>query len=192
MRKTVAVMVVALTLVVSCKRGEQKAGDGTATTMTETPAQGQPASSPAGTDVGSMMPEYTAMNLDGSKFDLAAKRGKVVLLNVWATWCGPCRYEIPELQKIHDHYAARGFEVVGASVDEGNVDEVRQFIAEQKKMTYPVVHDANGKIATMLETGMLPTSVLVDRTGKIVWRRIGAIMEGDAELKKAIEEAVGG
>ncbi|HEU4887358.1 MAG TPA: TlpA disulfide reductase family protein [Thermoanaerobaculia bacterium] len=194
MRKTVAValMVVA---VVSCRRGEQKvAQTGTAATTqtTQTAARGSSGPAAVGNDVGMMMPEYTAVNLDGSKFDLAAKRNKVVLLNVWATWCGPCRYEIPELQKIHEHYAPRGFEVIGASVDETDVESVRSFIAEQKKMTYPIVHDPDGKITALLETGVLPTSVLVDRTGKIVWRKIGAIMEGDEELKQVIESAVGG
>ena len=201
MRKTVAValVIVALTLVISCKRGEQKAGDAGTATTTETQSQMQSqtgargSSEPAvGTEVGSRMPEYVAVNLDGSKFDLTARRDKVVLLNVWATWCGPCRFEIPELQKIHEQYGPRGFEVVGASVDETDVESVRSFVAEQKKMTYPVVHDVDGKIAALLETGVLPTSVLVDRTGKIVWKKIGAIMEGDEELKKAIEGAVGG
>jgi thiol-disulfide isomerase/thioredoxin len=136
------------------------------------------------------MAEYTAMNLDGSKFDLAAKRDKVVLVNVWATWCGPCRYEIPELQALHEHYAPRGLEVVGVSVDESGVESVREFVAEQKKMTYPVVLDAEGKITNLLQTSVLPTSVLVDRSGKIVWKKYGAIMQGDEELKKAIETAL--
>lgn len=193
MRRTVAVAV-ALTLftVVSCKRTEKRAevsgSSKTDTTQTQTPASSESA---AKTEVGSTMPEYSAMNLDGSKFDLAAKRDKVVLLNVWATWCGPCRYEIPELQKLHEQYQSRGLEVVGVSVDESGVDSVRSFVAEQKKMTYPIVLDAEGKIANLLETSVLPTTVVVDRGGKIVWKRFGAILEGDEGLKKAILEAVG-
>ena len=136
------------------------------------------------------MPEYAAAYLDGSKFDLATKRDKVVLLNVWATWCGPCRFEIPELQKLHEKYSPRGLEVVGVSVDESGVDSVRSFVAEQKKMTYPIVLDAEGKIANILQTTVLPTSIVVDRKGQIVWKRYGAIMEGDAELKAAIEKAL--
>jgi thiol-disulfide isomerase/thioredoxin len=136
------------------------------------------------------MPEYAAMYLDGSKFDLAAKRDKLVLLNVWATWCGPCRYEIPELQKLHEQYAPRGLEVIGVSVDESGVEPVRSFVAEQKKMAYPIVLDAEGKIANLLQTTVLPTSVLVDHKGRIVWKKYGAIMEGDEELKKAIEAAL--
>jgi thiol-disulfide isomerase/thioredoxin len=190
MKRIVAVALV-LFAVVSCKRNEKpvtEAGARGATTTAQT-ASSSTDGAPK-TDVGTPMPEYAALNLDGSKFDLAAKRDKVVLLNVWATWCGPCRYEIPELQKIHDHYAARGFEVIGVSVDESGVEPVRSFVSEQENMKYPIVLDAEGKIANLLQTTVLPTSVLVDRKGRIVWKKYGAIMEGDEELKTAIEAAL--
>jgi peroxiredoxin len=135
------------------------------------------------------MPDYAAMNLDGSKFELASRRGKVVLLNLWATWCGPCRFEIPELQRMHDAYEPRGFEVVGVSVDEGGVESVRQFVAEQK-MTYPIALDPQGNLATLFQTSVLPTSVVIDRHGKIVWKKYGLIPENDPELKSAIEKAL--
>jgi cytochrome c biogenesis protein CcmG, thiol:disulfide interchange protein DsbE len=198
MRKSVvvALMVVA---VVSCKRGEKATygySDKTNTSATsatgtqpETAGSAERAEAAA---VGTPMPAYTATYLDGTKFDMADRRKNVVLLNVWATWCGPCVFEIPELQQLHEQYGPRGFEVIGASLDEGGADEVRQFIADQKKMTYPIVLDPEGKIAALLETGVLPTTVLVDRSGRIVWKKYGAIMSGDEELKKAIEKAVGG
>jgi peroxiredoxin len=142
------------------------------------------------TDVGDTMPPYQATLVDGKPFDLAAERGKhVVFVNVWATWCGPCRFEIPELQKMHDKYGARGFEVVGVSVDESGAEVVKPFVAEQK-ISYPVALDPNGKIANLLQTTVLPTSVVVDRNGKIVWRRIGALIGPDATLDAAIEKAL--
>lgn len=150
---------------------------------------GKKSAAPTGTEVGMVLPDYSAMNIDGSKFDVAGRRGKVVLLNVWATWCGPCRFEIPELQRIHDAYAARGFEVVGVSVDESGVEPVKQFVDEQK-MRYPVALDPQGKLATILQTSVLPTSVLLDREGKIVWKKYGAIFEKDAELDAAIRKAL--
>jgi len=146
-----------------CRRGEKavgSAGDG------KTAARPAPTATASGTEPGATMPDYSAMNLDGTKFELASRRDKVVLLNVWAAGCGPCRYEIPELQRIHDQYARRGFEVLGVSVDESGVESVRQFVGENK-MTYPVVLDPQGKIATMLETSVLPTSVLIARDGTI-------------------------
>jgi cytochrome c biogenesis protein CcmG/thiol:disulfide interchange protein DsbE len=191
MKRTVALAVVlALFAVVSCKRGEQPATQ-TGTTTSAGTRSGQTATTPAApTDTGTPMPEYSAIYLDGSKFDMAAKRDKIVLLNVWATWCGPCRFEIPELQKLHEQYAPRGLEVVGVSVDESGVESVRSFVAEQDKMTYPIVLDAGGKIANILETTVLPTTVLVDRKGRIVWKQYGAIEGGDEKLKKAIEAAL--
>ena len=142
------------------------------------------------TDVGATMPPYQATLLDGKPFDLAAERGRnVVFLNLWATWCGPCRFEIPELEKMHAKYAARGFEVVGVSVDEGGAEAVKPFAKEQT-IGYPIALDPSGKIANILQTTVLPTSVLIDRNGKIVWRRIGALMGPDATLDAAIEKAL--
>ena len=161
-----------------------------ATTTTSGTAQPQPAAPAGPTEVGDAMPAYSAKLLDGTAYDLAADKGKVVLINVWATWCGPCRFEIPELQKLHDQHAAHGFKVVGVSVDEGDPAEVKQFVTDQK-MTYPVVVDAEGRIASVLQTTVLPTSVLVDRNGKIVWRQIGAIAPHDPKLTRALDAALG-
>lgn len=178
MKKLWLLMAVLLVLF-GCRQGEKKVQSG----------GGDAQQTATGIDVGTRLPDYSAMNLDGSKFELTGKRGKVVLLNVWATWCGPCRVEIPELQRIHDEYASRGFEVVGVSVDESGVESVKQFIAEQK-MTYPNVLDPQGNLAALLQSTMLPTSVLLDRNGKIVWKLIGAIPHDDPELKSAIEKAL--
>lgn len=169
-----------------CKRGEKAtSGSGFGGGKPEEKA----VQTATGTEPGAAMPEYSAMNLDGSKFELATRREKVVLLNLWATWCGPCRFEIPELQRMHNEYGGRGFEVVGVSVDESGIESVRQFVNENK-MTYPVVLDPQGKLANVLETSVLPTSVLIGRDGKIVWKKVGAILENDEELKSAIEKAL--
>jgi thiol-disulfide isomerase/thioredoxin len=174
-----------LVLAVSCRRDEQPAAYST----NRGAGKPAPAATTTGTEVGSILPEYSAMWLDGSKFDLETRRDKVVLLNVWATWCGPCVYEIPELQALHDKYAARKFEVIGVSVDESGVEPVQQFVKEHK-MKYPVALDPAGNLANMLQTSVLPTTVLLDREGKIVWKRLGAIMPNDVELAKAIEAAL--
>ena len=121
------------------------------------------------TDVGATMPPYQATLLDGKPFDLTAERGKnVVFLNVWATWCGPCRFEIPELEKMHAKYGSRGFEVVGVSVDESGAEAVKPFVKEQP-IGYPIA---------------------LDPSGKIVWRRVGALIGPEAALDAAIEKAL--
>jgi thiol-disulfide isomerase/thioredoxin len=143
----------------------------------------------ARTEVGDPMPAYAAAYLDGKPLNLANEKGSVIFLNVWATWCGPCRFETPELQALQNQYAANGLKVIGVSVDEGDKAEVKTFVAEQK-ITYPIAVDPEGRIATLLQTTVLPTSLLIDRDGKIVWRQIGAVMPNDAKLKAAVEKAV--
>ncbi len=190
MRRTILLLMIA---VAACRKAE------TAATPPKTPKTAKPAASRAAqpapepqsapTNVGDAMPSYGAKMLDGAPFELGKEKGSVVLVNVWATWCGPCRFEIPELQKMHDRYAARGFKVIGVSVDEGDAAVVKQFVADQK-MTYPVALDPDGRIANLLQTMVLPTSVLLDRSGKIVWRQVGAISPGDAKLTQAIDAAL--
>lgn len=194
--KNAALLVLALMApFAACRKAEQAAPGKTPTPPSA--AAPSPAASAeesasqaaAGVDVGSMMPEYSSMSLDGSRFDLASRRGNVVLVNVWATWCPPCRAEIPELQALHDKYVDQKFEVVGISVDEAGADTVKQFVQEHK-MTYPVALDSEGKIAELLQTSVLPTSVLLDRSGKIVWKKFGAVMPNDRELEQALDAAL--
>ncbi|MGZ5477576.1 MAG: TlpA disulfide reductase family protein, partial [Thermoanaerobaculia bacterium] len=138
---------------------------------------------------GPAMLPYTAQRLDGSTFDIAKEKGNVVLLNLWATWCGPCRYEIPELEKLHAKYAQRGFKVVGVSLDEGGAADVSPFLAEQK-IGYPIVLDPTGKLAIMLRTSVIPTSILVDRAGRVIWKHFGVVSTSDAELTRKLESAL--
>ncbi|HEX8169056.1 MAG TPA: TlpA disulfide reductase family protein [Thermoanaerobaculia bacterium] len=189
MRNLIAIAAAALLAVAGCNRGEK-----TATAARGAQEQQQPKSAAqqqqVGTDVGATMPDYSAMWLDGSKFDLATKRDKVVLLNVWATWCGPCRFEIPALEAIHAKYKPRGFEVIGVSVDESGFESVKQFVHDNK-MTYPVALDPEGRLAGIFQTSVLPTSVLLDREGKILWKKYGAILPQDEpELTKVVESAL--
>lgn len=141
------------------------------------------------TEVGDPMPPYQGKLLDGTDFRLESMRGSVVLINVWATWCGPCRFEIPELEALQKR-SGSGLKVVGISVDEGGEESVKQFVAAQK-MTYTIALDPDGRIANLLQTTVLPTSVLIDRTGKIVWRQVGALPPNDARLQAALDAALG-
>ncbi len=189
-----SLVVVAVALSVAC--GGKRESTAPAAASHQKPTTAKSAAPVAGTAaptgeavVGSLMPEYSATTFEGKKFDLGGERGKVVLLNLWATWCGPCRYEIPELQKLHDANAGRGFEVIGVSLDDGGADMVKQFAAEHK-ITYPVLLDPDGKLANIFQTSEVPTSVLIDRKGKIIWKQLGPITEADVKtlMDKAISE----
>lgn len=197
MKSTLA-MLCAVVLAAACAKQEPKPANPAKPAMTATSstspvsktAHEPPAElASARTDVGDPMPPYTAKYLDGKPLNLAGEKGNVIFLNVWATWCGPCRFETPELQALHNQYAAKGMKVIGVSVDEGETEAVKTFVSEQK-ITYPIAVDPEGRIANLLQTTVLPTSLLLDRNGKIVWRQIGAIMPNDAKLKAALEKAV--
>ena len=192
MRKAILFISI-LTVALSCNRGVTEPGKTPAQkAATGTAAAAAPYEAPKDANelgVGAKMPEYTAALLDGGKFDVAAERGNVVLINVWATWCGPCRYEIPALEKLHKKYGSRGFKVVGVSIDEGSGEPVKAFVVDHS-MQYPIAHDPDGKVAAMFQTEVIPTSVLIDRSGRIVWEKRGAIEENEEPLTRAIEASL--
>ncbi|HEV7921800.1 MAG TPA: TlpA disulfide reductase family protein [Thermoanaerobaculia bacterium] len=198
MRKLIIALAAVLVLAAGCRKKETPAptlppptarGPHPTATAPKPPAPEPQTPATSEVSIGSTLPPYTAKMLDGSPFNLAARRPKVVLLNLWATWCGPCVFEIPELEKLHQQYAARGFEVVGVSLDEGDPQGVADFVKEHK-MTYPVAIDPEGKMANILQTSIIPTSVLLDRNGKVVWKKYEALTGSDPELAKAVEAAL--
>lgn len=139
-----------------------------------------------GVSVGSRMPPYQSTMLNGTPFDVADLRGQVVLLNVWATWCGPCRYEIPVLKALHDKHRAQKFQVVGITVDEKDFEEDVKKYVEGEKVQYPIVLDPEGRIGSLFEVSVLPTSILLDREGTIVWVHTGMIEEKHPALEEAL------
>ena len=140
--------------------------------------------------VGAPVPAYSTLALGGDSVSLAGLRGKVVLLNVWATWCHPCRDEIPELESLYQKHKARGFEIIGVSVDAGNDDaEIRDFMREYK-MTYAVWRDPDERVSARFLLVGVPATFLIDRQGVLRWRTPGPILPGDTTLAAAIERAL--
>ena len=142
-------------------------------------------------DIGAPVPAYAAVSLAGDTVSLAAQRGKVVLLNVWATWCHPCRDEIPELQALHEQYASRGLELVGISVDTESADDAIRAFMRDFRMTYPVWRDPGERISAQFHIVGVPATFLIDRDGVLRWRKTGPIQPGDAGLRQALEQALG-
>ncbi len=140
--------------------------------------------------IGSPAPTYASTTVDGTPITLASERGKVVLLNIWATWCHPCRLEIPVLEELHQRYSARGFEVVGVSVDAAGEQAKIKAFAGDMKMTYPLWHDPDERVSqTFLAVGV-PATYLIDKQGTLRWRKVGPISEKDTTLVKEIENAL--
>ena len=117
-------------------------------------------------------PRFDLVSLDGKPLSNESLKGKVVLLDFWATWCAPCRKSMPELQALHAKYAERGFAVVGVSIDEGGPAKagakVKKFVAA-KKFTYPMAVDKDqGAAWEAFQVKAVPAAFLLDREGKLV------------------------
>ncbi|HEY5162372.1 MAG TPA: TlpA disulfide reductase family protein [Terriglobales bacterium] len=112
------------------------------------------------------VPAFQLTTLDGRAVTSDQLRGKVVLVNFWATWCPPCRIEMPGFQAVYDRNRSRGFVVLGISTDASGSESVRAFLAEHQ-ITYPVAMASASVIQGFGRPNVLPTSFLIDRQGRI-------------------------
>lgn len=145
---------------------------------------------PTFVEMGAPAPPIVGTTVTGETLALADLRGKVVLINVWATWCEPCREEMPELQALHARLSARGFLVLGVSIDARREAVTVRNTVSGFGLTYPVIHDADNRIGAPYKLVGYPASFLVDRQGVVRWRRDGLIKPNDPDLAAAIEQAL--
>ncbi len=135
---------------------------------------------------GPMRPAFSLPDLDGRVHDISEWDGKVLLVNFWATWCPPCRHEIPDFIEVRKAYHDRGFEIVGVAIDDP--DSVRDYV-DVLEIDYPVLH--GGADATAIaqrygnRTNALPYSALIDRHGRIRFSGAGRLPR--QSLEKAVE-----
>ncbi len=127
--------------------------------------------------------DFTLPALDGRDWTLAQHRGQVVLVNCWATWCPPCRAEMPELVALQAHYTPRGFQIVGVNMDQDE-SAVAPFV-NAHNLNYPVLLP-RAPFALAEGVDALPTSILIDRQGRVARRYIGMISE--AAVRDDIEK----
>ncbi len=134
-------------------------------------------------EVGSTAPAFEATDLKtGQKVTLADYKGQVVLLNVWATWCEPCKIEMPSMELLQKEMGPKGLKIVAVSVDEGGADVVRQFVRDYE-LTFRVLHDPARAIERIYQTTGVPESFVINRRGTIVKKVIGAA-DWDATINK--------
>jgi len=138
--------------------------------------------------VGQLVPELTVRTLEGDSARIAAGE-PVTLLHVWATWCGPCQKEFPEIEAIQREFGPRGLRIVAVSVDEGDDDPVRAF-AEDKGATFEIGRDPDGSIRRLYQGIGVPESYLISADGRLLVRQFGAIPEGAAAMRAEIEKAL--
>jgi peroxiredoxin len=142
--------------------------------------------------VGSAAPQYQGKTLDDEYVALSDYRGKVVLLNVWATWCAPCRKELPELVALQTQHGGDAFTVLGISVDNPGARGRLQAMVRQFGLNYPIVLDPNGAGLDPFTVRGYPTSFLIGKDGTLLWRRDGLIEPNDGELAGQLKAALAG
>lgn len=138
--------------------------------------------------VGATAPDFRVLDLaTGDSTSLREKyKGKVTLVNIWATWCVPCKVEMPSMERAYRQLAPRGFAIAAVSVDEGAPDDVRRF-SQDLDVSFDILQDKSGEIQKTYQTTGVPESFLLNRRGVIVKRVIGP-QEWDSEANRALVE----
>ena len=137
-------------------------------------------------------PDFTLLTLEGRTVTPSALRGQVVFLNFWATWCPPCREEMPSIERLHQGFKDQGLVVLGVDVDEGP-GPVARFVKDFR-LGFPVLLDAGSRVSSRYGVQGLPTTILIDRRGRVVGRAVGprdwASPAGRALVRSLLEQPV--
>ena len=125
---------------------------------------------------GDQAPSFTLPLMGGGEVSLADYRGKVVVLNVWATWCGPCREEMPSMQRLYQSLKGQPFEMLAVSIDTRGSQDVDPFV-KKLNLTFPVLYDTDKKVPSLYQTTGVPESFIIDKNGVVAKRIIGPIYD---------------
>ena len=136
------------------------------------------------------LPDITLATADGGAKPLADWKGKVVLFNIWATWCVPCREEMPALDRLQTELGGDKFEVVAVNIDKGGPEKARAFLQETGATSLALYTDPGGKLFASLRTVDMPTTILIDEAGKEIGRLVGPADWASPEAKQLIEAAI--
>jgi len=132
---------------------------------------------------GALAPDFTLVNLDGENVSLSDFHGQPVLINLWATWCGPCRIEMPTIQSRFEEYREEGFIVLAVNFDEQRTDV--QSFRDEFRLTFQMLLDPGAEVQRLYRTRSYPTSFFVDRNGVIQAQHIGVMTEGNLDSNLA-------
>jgi thiol-disulfide isomerase/thioredoxin len=137
------------------------------------------------------LPNLVLNTIEGKRWSLQENRGRIVLLNFWATWCAPCREEVPLLIRLSDKYKASGLEIIGVTVDSENVELIKRFIAEFK-VDYPVLLTVPGSLLSQQES--LPMTLIIDEKGFLAKKYVGLAPQEvlEKDIKDLLSRKSGG
>lgn len=136
---------------------------------------------------GFLAPSFSSQDLSGKSVSLGDFKGNVVLLNFWASWCGPCRIEIPSLNRLYRLRKDKNFEILAVSVDRGSVSKIASFVASNE-MSFPVLVNPQGDVGSRYWVRAIPTSFLLDKKGVIRWKVVGGKQWDGAEAVAKIDQ----
>lgn len=146
-----------------------------------------------GIEVGRRAPDYTAVRL-GTQDSVSlheAGEGKVTLVNIWATWCIPCRAEMPAMEQLYKELGPRGLRIIAVSIDDGDPRDVASFVQELG-LTFDILHDKTGDIQRVYQTTGVPESLLLDKNGVIVKKVIGEHRWSSTSNRSLVANLLGG
>ena len=133
-------------------------------------------------------PDFTLKSLEGSNLRLEEYRGQVVLINFWASWCGPCRQEMPLLDRLHHRYEDAGFAVLGVNV-EGDVTPAQK-VVDKTKVTFPVLIDEQQKVSELYSLEAMPSTVVIDRDGVVRYIHRGYKPGDEAKYVEVVKQLI--
>jgi peroxiredoxin len=142
-----------------------------------------------GPKLGSPAPNFQLWDMDGNVLSLSNYRGKVVLLNFWATWCGPCRVEMPAMELLYRDFNRKDFEILAVSTDPQGMAVTRPF-RDSLGLTFPILHDSDFRVGLTYGARTLPMTFLVDRDGLITHRIFGARDWQSPEARQLIQTLI--
>lgn len=142
----------------------------------------------AALDIGELAPDFTLKSTQGENFNLSEQRGQIIVINFWASWCGPCRKEMPMLESLHNKYNNLGVSVWGINVEQEN-QAGKDFLADLN-LSFPIFFDSSNKIAANYQVEAMPTTVIIDRNGQVRHVFRGYKDGYDKKYAKAIKSLV--
>jgi peroxiredoxin len=164
-------------------------GSGESASDPSAPAGAEPVQERYGLTVGSPAADFQLWDLYGNPVTLSRLRGRVVLINFWATWCGPCRVEMPGMESLYRQFERKDFEILAVSTDQQGAAVTKPF-KDQLGLTFPILHDSDYRVGLVYGARTLPMTFLVDRRGIITHRIFGARDWQTPEGRKLIQTLV--